>query len=547
MIYFLRAVVFLLMACVYWLSGWVNWQQSGMLALLGCSAVMMVTAWTRLRGGETSRARLWVLLAVIPFIVFLGFHAFLREFLGVSADEGAVCAAIFSSDREESVEFIKHYALPILEEVVIVVVFIAAYALFLRYEPPATRIVAGPRPWWRGVMIAGIFTLVFVLLHMNGSLRRHNPVLYFPIRYTSWTRQVENMRQLRSELAGIDADTRLNSMRLADERPRTVVFVLGESVTRRNFSFAGYARKTTPQLDAMGAELVWFSDVVSSDPSTVPALQKILTPSTLAEPDLWKSKPDVFRMARKAGYKTFWISNHSTDWRGIALLFAENADKKVLSNRGDSRGEGSYDEVVLPILEEALRDPSPHKFILVHLLNAHPAYYFRYPKPFARFNEADDAVARELKAAGRAFWAVNNRNYYDNAILYMDEVLKRSIELCRASAQPVAWLYVPDHGEDVAHYSNYCGHNARVLSQYEVPMVFWRSPSFAPLAVEDAQLRQRPYQLDFLDHTLLGMMGIVGDYYEPERDIFSEAFKPWPRTIWGEPYGGPDSPELNRK
>jgi heptose-I-phosphate ethanolaminephosphotransferase len=396
-----------------------------------------------------------------------------------------------------------------------------------------------------GWVTAAGLTLVFLLLHTNASLRRHNPLLCFPIRYASWSKSVENLRRLRSQLSDIASDPRLASVRRADQQPRTVVFVLGESVTRRNFSFAGYPRKTTPELDAMGDDLIWFSDVVSSDATTIPSLTKILTPATLGQPDLWRSKPDLILMARKAGYKTFWISNHGTDLHGEASLFVERADKGVLTNRGDSRGEGLHDDVVLPVLEEALRDPSPHKFILVHMLNTHPAYYFRYPKPFARFNDVDDAVVRELKAAGRAFWAVNNRNYYDNAILYMDTILKRSIELCRATCQPIVWLYVPDHGEDVAHYSNFSGHNARVLSQYEVPMMFWRSPSFPAPTVEVAELRRRPYQMDYLDHTLLGLMGIVGDYYEPERDIFSPAFKPWQRTICGKPYAGPNSAELN--
>jgi len=386
---------------------------------------------------------------------------------------------------------------------------------------------------------------VFVLLHLNESLLVHNPLLYFPIRYASWSKQVENVRFLRSQMAGRASDLQLASMRRTNELPRTVVFVLGESVTRRDFAYSGYPRKTTPELDEMRDELIWFSDVVSSDPSTLRSLQKLLTPATLAQPDLWKSKPDVLQMARKAGYKTFWISNHSTDSRGTVSVFVESADKTVLTNRGDSRGAGQYDDVVLPVLEEALRDPSPHKFILLHLLNAHPAYYFRYPKAFAHFNGSDDRVTKDLKAAGRAFWAVNNRNYYDNAILYADTILKRSIELCRASAQPIAWLYAPDHGEDVAHYSNFCGHNALVLSQYEIPMIYWRSASFPAPAVEVGELRRRPYQLDYLDHTLLGLLGIVGDYYEPERDIFSPAFKPWPRTIHDTPYFGANSPELS--
>jgi heptose-I-phosphate ethanolaminephosphotransferase len=67
-------------------------------------------------------------------------------------------------------------------------------------------------------------------------------------------------------------------------------------------------------------------------------------------------------------------------------------------------------------------------------------------------------------------------------------------------------------------------------------MIFWRSPSFPAPAVDADALRGRPYQTDALDHTLLGLLGISGDYYDPRRDIFSEQFEVVPRTIRGTPY-----------
>src|SRR5512133_3800890 len=105
-------------------------------------------------------------------------------------------------------------------------------------------------------------------------------------------------------------------------------------------------------------------------------------------------------MAKKAGYKTFWISNHGTR-SGIISLFASHADVVEFTNRGGSRGEGSLDEVLMPSFEQALDDPAPLKLILVHMLGGHPAYNFRYPKAYARFDGVDDSVSRELKNQGR--------------------------------------------------------------------------------------------------------------------------------------------------
>jgi heptose-I-phosphate ethanolaminephosphotransferase len=95
---------------------------------------------------------------------------------------------------------------------------------------------------------------------------------------------------------------------------------------------------------------------------------------------------------------------------------------------------------------------------------------------------------------------------------------------------------VPDHGQEVAHTTNFSGHNARARSQFEIVMIFWRSPSFPAPSVDAASLRARSYQTDVFDHTLLGLLGISGDYYDPRGDILSEKFESMPRTIGGKPY-----------
>jgi hypothetical protein len=66
-------------------------------------------------------------------------------------------------------------------------------------------------------------------------------------------------------------------------------------------------------------------------------------------------------------------------------------------------------------------------------------------------------------------------------------------------------------------------------------MAFWHSPSFPVPPVEQSTLAGRLYQTDVLDHTLLGLMGVSGDYYDPRKDILSTAFEPVPRMIPGQP------------
>jgi heptose-I-phosphate ethanolaminephosphotransferase len=531
-----RIAAFSLVAAVYLLLGWLNWSMGLKLALLGAIALLAVSAWTTRHGYESKAGKSLVLLTAACFFAVLGFHAFLRDFFGVTPDDENVAAALFSSDQSEATEFVQQHARQLAKHVFSVLLAFVAFGSVVWWKPATAKQTGGP-PRRRGAWIPAVaFSMVFLLLHLNPTLRKQNPVLYFPMRYLAWKDDVETTRELQAVGATAATDSGLVSLSCADDQPRTVVFVLGESITRLNFPLAGYPRKTTPELDSMGSELIWFPDVVSSDYSTTPSVQKMLTPATLELPDLWRTKPDVLVMAKKAGYKTFWLSNHSTDANGQLSIFVSHADVVVLANKGASRGEGSYDEVVLPYLETALGDPAPRKLIVLHLLNAHPAYYFRYPKSFARFNDADDAVTKSMKTAGRRFWAIRMRNYYDNAVLYTDHVLKRSLDLCRVSGQRLAWIYVPDHGQDAAHNTNFSGHNARSRSQFETLMIFWRSPSFPAPGVDPSALRTRPYQTDVFDHTLLGLLGISGDYYDPRRDILSGQFEKVARTIGGAPY-----------
>ena len=536
-----RALCFIAIPCLYALFGWLNYVQLGKSALLGAFALLALSSWTSRNRDESRHGRLANVLVALLFLLIIAYQGFLRDIFGVAQDDALVMEAIFGTNGGEAYEFILQNSHAFVKHIAILLVFFVLFAFFVfrpSPPPPTTGFFSSKS---RRRTLAITLIVIFALIHVNPTMRKENPLLYFSLRYMKWKKGVDATKIVQERLASrLNEDQALAGMSYAGSGNRTVVFVLGESSTRLNWSLYGYPRSTTPELQAMEHQLLKFTDVVTTSGSTILDMQKILTPATRTEPELFQEKPNVLTIARKAGYKTFWITNHSTDMTGLASIFADSADKTINANRGGSRSEGSYDEVVLPHLQEALDDPAPQKFIILHLLNAHPAYSFRYPKKFAHFDNVDDVVHQELKRAGRALWAREVRDHYDNAILYSDHVLRQSIALCeKYPEQAIAWLYAPDHGEDVAHYGNFAGHNNRVLAMYEIPMLFWRSPSFAPSLVEEQSAAPRPYQTDQLDHTLLGLMQVEGAYYDARRDILSPAFAPLPRFVAGEPYPKP--------
>ncbi|UCG37834.1 MAG: phosphoethanolamine transferase [bacterium] len=549
MVVLIRTAGFVLIPILYIVFDWLNYVQAGKLALVGLPAVVAVSAWTTGGSAEGRWGRVWNLVAVLLFQVILGYQAFLRDIYGVAQDDIIILDALFNTDGAEVSEFILQNAIYLGKHLAIVLGMAALYWALLRFSaryaggPPAPAAGARSGDPVRGRLsrsrkAALGAAAVLLLVHLNPTMRKEDPLLYFPLRYAKWKRNVEKVRESQERIAAAMADDpSFLSMRYTGDGPRSVVFVIGESTTRLNWSMFGYERPTTPQLESLGDRLLRFRDVVTTTGSTVGDIGMMLGPANHDAPHLYQEKPDIISMARKAGYKTFWISNHSTDATGTIAIMAGHADENIMVNRGGSRTEGSHDEVVLPYLERALDDPAPLKFIVLHLLGAHPAFRFRYPESFARFDDAEDAVAIELREAGRSFWAVRTRNHYDNAMLYADHVLRATIDLCaQRGGEAIAWLFTPDHGEDVAHYTNFAGHNTRVLAMYEIPLILWRSPAFPAGGAEGQGLEDRPYQTDDLDHTILGLLGLEGEYYDPAFDILSPDFRPAPRVVAGRPY-----------
>ncbi|MCC6208701.1 MAG: sulfatase-like hydrolase/transferase [Gammaproteobacteria bacterium] len=540
----IRLGAFLLIPCAYWSMDLLNYSQAGKSALLGGLAVLAVSSWSAsratTRGGVGSG---WAIGVVTPFVFILAVEAFLRDFFGVSHDDGIVIEALFNSNGGEAAEFViansrgmmKHSAFFALA----LLLFASAAWASGRYHPLTSgrSLGAGGRSKRRNWPLL-TFGGLFLLVHLNPTMRKADPFLYFPIRYAKWEYEIEKTRQLQEQLRSTLSDPHLQSMQYAGEGARTVVFMLGESTTRLNWSLYGYPRETTPRLQGMADDLLVFQDVLTGFPGTDGSIKQIFTPATLQKPNLWAKQPDILTMASRAGYKTFWLSNHSTDRQGAVSIISSHADVTTLTNKGGSRGEGSYDEVLLPEFQRALDDPAPRKFIILHMLGAHPAYHFRYPEPFAIFDDAEDDITRQLLEQGRAPWAVMLRNQDDNAMVYMDYLLSKMIDMARSHAArtPTAWLFAPDHGEDVAHYTNFSGHNSRVRSMYEIPLIFWSSPGFSDGTFDREAVRARPYQLDVLDNTLLGLLAVRGDYYEASSDLFSPEFRPGARTYNNMPY-----------
>lgn len=524
----LKGLAFCLLPLSYYLLGMFNYSQAGKASLLGFFTLGTLFCWREVLG---VRRFLSVAVGLSTVLLTAGivFQVSIRQIFGVQQDDVLVVQAILNTNLEEARGFFSQYMRYIAGHLVSSLVFLAAYWwLFVVTGRDRTH----HRPTGRRrttIIMALIMSFLLVTIHSNSSLRKANPLLYFHYNYQKMSKEIEYARQLRKELAQGIASPVLSSMHLKPAFDKnTVVLVIGESDTRNNWSLYGYGRETNPELEKLRAQLLIFDDVVAADGSTIASVTRMLTAATSRNPDIWKSSPTIMATARHLGYKVFWIANQGSENRGVVPVLAAQADTTIFTNRGMDRGESSFDEVLLAPYESALADPAARKLIIVQLLGAHPAYNFRYPEAFGIFEKQfDDPVALQLKEAGRAPWSILLRNMYDSALLYQDHILAKLLSsLIKRHGEDASWLYIADHGQDVAHNSDYSGHNFMVKEQWEVPLLVWRSEGNTVGTEARDRLVQRPYQADFLDHTIFGLLGGEGDLYDPEFDLLSDAYRP---------------------
>jgi heptose-I-phosphate ethanolaminephosphotransferase len=286
-----------------------------------------------------------------------------------------------------------------------------------------------------------------------------------------WGRQ-DAARERRQQLA--------SSLRpvVANDLPSTVVLVLGESINRDNMSLYGYSRATTPTLDRrkqeLGDSMLVFRNAWSVEASTLPSLNQLFA---LDDRNDDGEDPHILALARAAGYRTWWISNH--DDMAIDQLHARLADVVENVNRSPGRSGGGLDEHLLDNVQAALTDGATRKFIVVHLMGAHPYYRLRYPNGADAFVKKDH-VDLQMSAAGRSWRVGMLRKEYDSALHYHDTIVARLLDSVRAGSrqgdeEQRALMYLSDHGQEVGHSADFSGHSRTTPAGYRIPAFIWHN------------------------------------------------------------------------
>ena len=354
------------------------------------------------------------------------------------------------------------------------------------------------------------------------------------IGYMHYREQLANMEQLLESNSRIPPLPNLQDATAG--KPATLVLVIGESTDKHHLSLYGYARKTTPKLDAMRDQLAVFNHVVSPRPFTIEALQQVLTFADQENPDLYLTRPSLMNMMKQAGYKSYWITNQQTMTKRNTMLtnFSRQTDQQIYLNNSRAQNSRQYDSSVLQPFADILKDSAPRKFIVIHLLGTHMKYEYRYPPEYDHFKDRTNTPA----------WLKDEQlevyNDYDNAVLFGDHVLSSLIENLSASRQNGFLMFLSDHGEDVFETPphDFVGRNeaAPTLPMYSIPLLLWTSEQWrAEHPRNFAQAEERPYSMSHFIHTWADLAGLRFDGFDASKSLVNDAFKERPLLV-GNPY-----------
>ena len=458
-----------------------------------------------------------VVLDVAVYATYATYHASLGELWPT---------VFLNSSAEEALQFLKMSLTPdVLKGLfALLVVLVAGSVLIAKaHYPRVSR---------RSVALGLALLLPFAVCHLFLTEPRYGirEMAYadFAVRSAlTWTR----LKGIGQACSGNPQLPERLACAAADEQRPNVVIVLGESASRNYWHLYGYARQTTPRMDALcreGNGGVCFRDVVSVHGETTEAICMLLSDVSFDNPTVghWT----LAEVYQRAGYRGTLITNQFL-WKFekdllLARIF-NGCVARVNVPEEFPQDEKTYDERTVALLKRELeRTPDRPQLVFVHLAGAHFPVEKANPKSENHFSDAVEGdVLADLAQAPEAR---DRCNRYDNAMLYEDKVLGQLVDVVKsASRRPACLVYLSDHGESprAGSWRDYANDDL-----YEVPCVLWFSESyqkaFPDVVASARRAATRPMQSDEMTCGLIELGRITGlPNVRPEQSFLNDGFR----------------------
>jgi len=373
-------------------------------------------------------------------------------------------------------------------------------------------LLTGAIAWSAGGFYASLF-------REHRPLRNYTNPYYWMRNTIGYVKRAvrRNAADIKRQPIGIGTRAR----RKPGEKPRLVIFVVGEALRADHFGLNGYKRQTTPLL-AKEKNLINFPEFSSCGTYTAKSVPCMF--SRYGRSDFSRRKElgteNLMDLLHHTGdIDLLWRDNNSDPKKVMDRLGYENY--LIPENNPVCEGDECRDMGMLVGLDRFIdSNTSRDKLIVLHMMGNHgPEYYKRYPKkyehykPVCRSNLLEECTREEIT------------NAYDNIIGYSDAFLDRAIKLLRKyqDRYQVALLYIADHGESLGEnglYLHGIPYSLAPEAQTHVAAFLWLGRNFKEVNVSKMKAAAgKEYSQDYIFSTLLGIFDVNSTLYNSKLDL----------------------------
>jgi len=274
--------------------------------------------------------------------------------------------------------------------------------------------------------------------------------------------------------------------------PPSFVLITIDTLRADHLGCYGYARATSPALDAFARDALLFENAYAPMPTTLPSHVSLLTSSLPARhgvlsnfrylhipfvPEEAGGLRSVAQTLAEAGYATAAFTSASPLSRGTGIDagFADFDAPPPFDAEGESVRRIAGETIDRALGWLAARDgAAPPFFLWVHVFDPH--YPYEAPAPWGTAFSTDEALVAEL--AARGIPDVLHRhvagiaNAYDGEIRYTDEQVGRLLDALRERGlyERAVIAIAGDHGEGLMSHGE-PGHELLWRGTVRVPLV----------------------------------------------------------------------------
>ena len=362
--------------------------------------------------------------------------------------------------------------------------------------------------WPKWIIALSVLLFAAGIINVRHWIPRSFPVLDYQLSQ-AYIHSIRDAKKLHTiNAAKLVLANGINNT-LASRVPGTVLLVIGESETSDLMTAftPSLPVDTTPWLtsEKENKDFYLFNHAYTNFPATAGALSMALTGINQYNEKEIGQVVTLLDVAKKAGYDTWWISNHRQ-------LGAGNPSVDLVSSGADhtlwtTHAEGA-DIDLISLLKKVPRNGN--HFIVLHLMGSHAKYDSRIP---------DDWPYLSLPGADET------ENDYATTVDYTDYVLKNIFNYSKENLHMTAMAYLSDHGEDMK-YGHGEGHVT--WSMLHIPLFFYLSPeyetAFPNTAKELRNNREKIFTNDLLFDTMCGLIQAPNNDYSPTYDLTSPLY-----------------------